>query len=132
VVGTYLFGNGTTIAEFANTVNVKQDIWSDELLGLLSYGVRIGEWHKMRNYLESHLFGDPTFHYYSMDHYAALDKLNPNLKDLRIWQKELKATDPVRRTLALHQIYKMRGRVAKRHCWKFTGPIRGGMFASKP
>ncbi len=109
VAGTYLFGNGTTIAEVANTVNVKQDIWSDELLGLFSYGVRIGEWHKMRNYLESHLFGDPTFHYYSMDHYTALDKLNPNLKDLRIWQKELKATDPVRRTLAVRQIYKIQG-----------------------
>lgn len=109
VAGTYLFGNGTTIAGVANTVNVKQDVWSDELLGLFSYGVRIGEWHKMRNYLESHLFGDPTFHYYSKDHYSALDKLNPSQKDLRIWQKELKAAYPVRRTLAVRQIYQIQG-----------------------
>jgi hypothetical protein len=63
VAGTYLFGNGTTIAGVANSVNVKQDIWSDELLGVLSYGVRIGEWHRIRTYLESHLFGDPTFRF---------------------------------------------------------------------
>ncbi len=107
VAGTYLFGNGTTIAGVANSVNVKQDIWSDELLGVLSYGVRIGEWHRIRTYLESHLFGDPTFRFNGDEKIPDLQKSTP--KDVRIWQKELKSAAPVRRTLAVRQIYRIRG-----------------------
>ena len=36
VAGSYIFGAGNVIAAIGNTVNVKQDIWSDELLCLIA------------------------------------------------------------------------------------------------
>lgn len=63
ISGTHLFGEGTVVAGIANSVNVKQDIWANEMLGLLAQGVTIGEWHLTRPYLESHIIGDPTFHF---------------------------------------------------------------------
>lgn len=63
ISGTHLFGDGTVVAGIANTVNVLQDIWANELLGLLGQGVPVGKWHLTRNYLESHIIGDPTFHF---------------------------------------------------------------------
>jgi HEAT repeat protein len=63
ISGTHLFGDGDVIAGVANTVNVLQDIWANELFGMLKYGVPIGEWHLTRNYIESHIIGDPTFHF---------------------------------------------------------------------
>ena len=63
ISGTHLFGDGTVLAGVANTVNVLQDIWANELIGLLGQGLTIGEWHLTRTYLESHIIGDPTFHF---------------------------------------------------------------------
>jgi HEAT repeat protein len=63
ISGTHLFGDGTVVAGVANTVNVLQDIWANELVGLLGQGVSVGEWHMTRPYLESHIIGDPTFHF---------------------------------------------------------------------
>jgi hypothetical protein len=61
VVSKYLFSAGRTIVSMANSVNVKQDIWSMEGIEMLSAGYRIGQWHQRIPYLENHLFGDPTF-----------------------------------------------------------------------
>ena len=63
ISGTHLFGEGNVIAGVANTVNVLQDIWANEMMGLIGQGVTIGEWHLSRNYLESQIIGDPTFHF---------------------------------------------------------------------
>ncbi|MCF7833599.1 MAG: hypothetical protein K9N05_08515, partial [Candidatus Marinimicrobia bacterium] len=63
ISGTHLFGDGNVIAGVANTVNVLQDIWANEFMGLLAQGVTIGEWHMTRPYLESQIIGDPTFHF---------------------------------------------------------------------
>jgi hypothetical protein len=63
ISGTYVFGEGNTVAGIANSVNVRQDIWANELLELLRFGAPIGTWHLSRNYLESHIVGDPTFHF---------------------------------------------------------------------
>jgi HEAT repeat protein len=63
ISGMHLFGEGNVIAGVANSVNVLQNIWANELLGLLKYGVPIGQWHLTRTYLESHIIGDPTFHF---------------------------------------------------------------------
>lgn len=58
----YAFGHGSsTLAVFGNTVNIIQDHWKNELMGLLSYGVSVGNWAKQNLTLESHIFGDPTF-----------------------------------------------------------------------
>jgi hypothetical protein len=59
----YLFSPGETVVVMANSVNVRQDIALVENLGSLAAGVRIGHWHQVEKYLESHLFGDPTFRF---------------------------------------------------------------------
>ncbi len=61
IAGEYLFNEGRVQAAIANSVNVKQDIWADEYLGLLNFGLRLGNWLLLQNKLELHLFGDPTF-----------------------------------------------------------------------
>jgi hypothetical protein len=61
--GAYLYGKGRTRAVVANSVNIAQDVWCDRHVGALARGERVGAWHKARVHLESHLFGDPTFHF---------------------------------------------------------------------
>jgi hypothetical protein len=61
IAGSYLFGDGATVAAYANSVNCLQDKWADKDLGLLARGVSVGEAHKSWNYLENHVLGDPTF-----------------------------------------------------------------------
>ena len=56
----YIFDEGNTITVQANSVNVLQDNWPGEMLGLLGLGLRVGQWHKMSCTLETHLIGDPT------------------------------------------------------------------------
>ena len=63
IAGDYVFGTGNVIAAIANSAETLQDQWTDEYIGLLSYGLRIGQLHKMNVLLESHLIGDPTFHF---------------------------------------------------------------------
>lgn len=63
VSGEYIFNDGTTLVAQANSVNVIQDKWPDEFLGLLSMGMRVGTWHQQVMYLETHLIGDPTFRF---------------------------------------------------------------------
>lgn len=73
MAAAYLYSQGEVVTVMANSVNVRQDIAILENLGALAYGARIGQWHQMENYLESHLFGDPTFRYAS--------RLTKNLKN---------------------------------------------------
>lgn len=63
--GEYIFNDGKTIAVVANSVNVLQDVWADEHIGLIGLGIRIGQWNTFKNYLESHVIGDPTFRFKS-------------------------------------------------------------------
>jgi len=65
--GEYVFNDGKTIAVVANSVNVLQDLWADEHIGLLGYGMRIGQRNRLNNYLESHVIGDPTFRFQSIE-----------------------------------------------------------------
>jgi len=71
ISGAYVFGPGRTVAAQANTVNSLQDKYPDEMIGLLSYGMRAGEWNRMVCFLESHIIGDPTFRFATSD--AKLD-----------------------------------------------------------
>ena len=62
VASRYAFAHGSrTLAVTANSVNIIQDHWKNELAGLLGSGVCIGEWARNYMTLESHLFGDPTY-----------------------------------------------------------------------
>jgi len=63
MAAAYLFSRGDVVTVMANSVNVRQDIALIENLGALGAGARTGQWHQVENYLESHLFGDPTFRF---------------------------------------------------------------------
>lgn len=107
IAGAYLFGQGQVITAVANTVNVKQDLWADEHLGLLAMGVRIGSWHKERVFLESHLFGDPTLRFQPIttqnDFAEAFYSGRLNLK------KELAHPWATRRAWAVYTLYRQQG-----------------------
>ena len=47
IAGSYIFSDGRTVAAQGNTVNVLQDRWTYEMLGLISHGVRIGQYNRL-------------------------------------------------------------------------------------
>ena len=51
------------MATQGNTVNVLQDRWTYELVGLLSHGVRVGQYNRLIASLEGHIIGDPAFRF---------------------------------------------------------------------
>jgi hypothetical protein len=110
IAGEYVFGNGRTIAAAANSVNIIQDLWADEFAGLLALGVRVGFWNQQRNFLESHIIGDPTFHFTSVDGSAEKLMAGLNVQDPKIWRSFLNSTSPVLRSLAISRVFKLEGK----------------------
>jgi hypothetical protein len=110
IAGEYVFGKGKTIAGLANTTNALQDQWIDELSGLLSYGVRLGEWHKFTTLIESHILGDPTYHFTGngKTNLGSLIELKKN--DVEFWKGMLKNNDPVIRSLSVEMLFKNLGK----------------------
>ncbi len=107
VAGGYIFNDGKTIAAQANTVNTIQDKWPDELIGLLSAGLRVGAWNQQVNYLETHIIGDPTFRFRNntnidFDITAAI-KLKAKNNDF--WLKQLNNKNVDLKSLALKMLY---------------------------
>lgn len=110
VAGYHVFGEGNTIAAQGNTVNVLQDKWSLELLGLLAEGARIGFWQKEFQYLESHLIGDPTYQFAQLGSKEA-KVLNTRLAtkggELSAWNNYLKSDKVNEQTIAIKQLSKI-------------------------
>ncbi len=100
----YLFGSGNVISAIANSVNVIQDKWADKALGLLNYGVSIGNWHKDVNYLENHIIGDPTFHFKNVLDFNLNENIVVKNKDENYWRRLLKNKIPELRALALNKL----------------------------
>ncbi len=72
IVSHYLFSDkNSTLAALAHSVNSLQDVWCDEMVGLFSEGVCAGNIYKNIWNLETHIFGDPTFHYSSLSSWDA-------------------------------------------------------------
>lgn len=110
IAGEYVLGKGNTIAGIANTTNALQDQWIDELIGLLKYGLRLGQWHKFNNLMESHLIGDPTFHFSSVDGLDLKNLISSHQKDLAYWKKMLQSSDDIPlRSLSIAMLYKNLG-----------------------
>jgi HEAT repeats len=107
IAGEYVFGNGKVIVADANSVNVLQDKWPDEYLGLLNQGVRIGNWHRQRNLIESHLIGDPTFHFATHSKYDLNKMLVLNNDDLEMWIKLLTSDESVLRDIAVRKVFRL-------------------------
>lgn len=114
VAGYHIFGDGNTVVTQGNTVNVLQDKWSMELVGMIAEGVRIGFWQKEIQTLESHLIGDPTFRFTagSGDPAAAqagklLNKhLAQSVNKSKIWMDYFKSDNPNLQAIALKQLAK--------------------------
>ena len=126
IVGRYLFNNGTTLVAQGNTVNTIQDKWPDEMIGLLSSGMRIGEWHKHVNFLETHLLGDPTYHF------APTVKLPYNINEASVlqednaafWRAQLKNQSPDVQCMALFKLGRMKATGLSNLLWQtyFNSP----------
>jgi len=104
--GHYVFGKGKTVVAIGNSINVLQDVWTTNMIGLLQHGVRVGNWFKQQVYLETHLIGDPTFYFQNddkTDYNQAIVNLDGNDK---IWVDLLKSNDADLTSLALYQIAK--------------------------
>lgn len=103
ISGEYIFGKGKTIACWANSVNVLQDKSSSDLLGMLAYGARLGEWAKNINILESHIIGDPTYRFKRPEGSAKIDMLS---KDIAYWKEILNGEYPSEiHSLALYRLF---------------------------
>nr|WP_321414774.1 HEAT repeat domain-containing protein [uncultured Allomuricauda sp.] len=99
----YPFNKGKNIVSIANSVGVLQDLWAHEYIGLLQYGTRIGQILKHTAYLETHIFGDPTFHF---SHENA-QKWNLQLahnSNLAFWKDQLAISQADLQAMALKQI----------------------------
>ena len=104
VAGYYVFGDGNTMVAQGNTVNVLQDKWSLELLGMLREGARVGFWQKEFQLLESHLIGDPTFRFTRKDSDFINTALACRNGDFRFWNKILKSSNPNLQSLAIKKL----------------------------
>jgi hypothetical protein len=102
IAGYWIFNPGETMVVKANTVNTLQDTWTNELIGLLNAGVCFGNWAKGQLTLESHLFGDASFHFANAYPKLDLDKAMVTRRgDSKYWKKLLNHSDCDIRALAI-------------------------------
>lgn len=106
IAGYHVFGNGNTIVAQGNTVNVLQDKWSLELVGMLAEGARAGFWQKEFQYLESHMIGDPTYHFYSEGAKELNHRLAQYPGEPAKWRDYLNSDNVNRQAIAIKQISK--------------------------
>lgn len=109
IAGHYAFGTGKTMVVLANSVGVLQDQWPDQMLGLLQYGTRIGNWFKQIAYLETHLFGDATYAFAASSSQDLNSPIVNATQNAAPWNKLLKVADPDIQALALKQITRLKG-----------------------
>lgn len=94
VAGYHIFNGGNCIVSQGNTVNVLQDKWEDQLMGIMALGARVGEWQKEFKYLESHMCGDPTYRF------ASATPFRP-ISSVKMAQSLLSDETPVMRAYAI-------------------------------
>ena len=91
VASYYIFHDGRTVAVQGNTVNVLQDKWAAEMSGLLSHGVRVGQWNRLAPTLEGHIIGDPTFRFRPVEENTLAHDLSLNRGNERTWREGLES-----------------------------------------
>lgn len=107
ISGHYIFNPGRTMVVKGNTVNTLQDTWTNQLMGLLDLGVCVGNWAKGQMTLESHLIGDPTYHFTSSR--PDLKNVNESMVNERsnekFWRKAMKDSNADYKALAMKMLY---------------------------
>ena len=103
IASSYIFSDGNAVVSLANSVNVLQDKFSSDLLGLLDCGYNVGQVCQLTNILESHIIGDPTLTF------ASAIK-GPDFYDDSIsnWKQVLAGDWPADvRSLALYKLFRL-------------------------
>lgn len=103
MAGGYIFEDGDCVVTIANSVNSLQDKWCDANIGLLGYGMRVGNFVKYNPYLESHIIGDPTFSFVPAVS-LPFDINDALCKDAKFWRKQLSSPYPAVQAMALRQL----------------------------
>jgi len=109
VSGYYIFGKGRTVATQGNTVNVLQDRWTYEHIGLLSQGCRVGEYNRLVATLEGHIIGDPTFHFNAVGGDCFRGVIAARQGDAKFWRKQLDSELSSRQSVALRMLSDLGG-----------------------
>ena len=104
ISGYYIFGNGRTVACQGNTVNVLQDKWTYECVGIISLGARVGEYNRLVATLEGHLIGDPTFHFKSGADFDFKGVIAANRTNAAYWRSQLDNPYPAVQNVAMRML----------------------------
>ena len=105
IASYYIFGEGRTVACQGNTVNVLQDRWTYDNVGLLSKGCRIGEYNRLVATLEGHIIGDPTFHFNPVGGDSFKGQIAAKAGKTSFWRKALSSGDPALEAVSLRMLY---------------------------
>lgn len=104
IAGYYIFNDGNTVVTQGNTRNVLQDRWTIEMIGLLSQGVRVGQWNRLIATLEGHIVGDPTFHFTPIAPNTVGVDLVIQKNNREVWEKYLDASYADLQSVALRML----------------------------
>lgn len=104
IAGYYIFNDGNTVVTQGNTRNVLQDRWTIEMIGLLSQGVRVGQWNRLTATLEGHIIGDPTFHFKPIAPNTVGVDLVKQKNNREVWEKYLDASYADLQSVALRML----------------------------
>ena len=104
ITGYYIFGPGRTVATQGNTVNVLQDRWTYELVGLLSHGVRVGQYNRLIASLEGHIIGDPAFRFQPVEPNTLATDMTTRKGDAAYWRSLLASPWADVQSLALRML----------------------------
>lgn len=105
LAGYYLFNSGKTLVTQGNSANVLQDRWTTEMIGLLSYGVRVGQYNQLVSTLEGHLLGDPTVRFMpANDNTKLTEDIRLKAYQTAYWLNLLKSTSPDIQCLAMRKL----------------------------
>ncbi len=91
IAGHYIFNPGQTLVCQGNTRNVLQDRWTIEMVGLLSHGLRVGQYNRQVATLEGHLIGDPTVHFAPMLNNTLIKDEVLRANDATFWHQQLQS-----------------------------------------
>ncbi|MBL1409596.1 HEAT repeat domain-containing protein [Sphingobacterium faecale] len=102
--GQFILGTGNALVALAHTVQPSSHQHATYLMGTLGAGLNIGQWLKLNNTLESHLFGDPTFTF-SIHTPDTLSKFIHEKDNKKLIDVLSKAKSPEAQSFLLNQLF---------------------------